>query len=41
MCVIVSLAMVVPNAGVTGAELGVVVGADSRMSAMLGNMRKT
>jgi monomeric isocitrate dehydrogenase len=41
MCVIESLAMVVSDAGITGVEGRVVVEADSRMSAMLGNMWKT
>jgi monomeric isocitrate dehydrogenase len=41
MCVMGSLAMVVSDAGVTGAEVRLEVGADSRMSAMLGNMWKS
>jgi len=40
MCVIVSLA-IVSDAGVPGAEVQGVMGAESRMSAMLGNMWKT
>lgn len=41
MCVIGSLAIVISDAGVIGVEVRVVVGADSRMSAMLGNMWKS